>query len=240
MAVRDVTALRGGLIVSCQAEPGEPLDTPAVMAAFAAAVVQAGAVAIRARGGAQIRAIKAAVGVPVIGLTKRSLPPSPVYITPTWEDVAACIAAGADIIALDATDRVRPDGLSLAEIVRRARASTDALLMADVARVREGGAAAELGFDLVSTTLAGYTETAPPTTGPDLDLISDLAARIDVPVVAEGRITTPAEAIVCLERGAWAVCVGKAITDPSFIARLFTQALRQQVHSGMAQESRHG
>lgn len=240
MAIRDLAALRGGLIVSCQAEPGGPLDTPAAMVAFAVAVVQAGAVAIRACGAAQIRAIKAAVDVPVIGLTKRSVTSSPVYITPTWEDVAACIVAGADMIALDATDRVRPDGLSLATIVRRARASTDALLMADVAQGQEGMAAAPLGFDLVSTALAGYTAAAPPTAGPDLDLIAELTARIDVPVVAEGRITTPAEAVACLERGAWAVCVGKAITDPCFITGLFTQALRHQVRTVMGEESRHG
>ncbi len=240
MAIRDVTALRGGLIVSCQAEPGGPLDAPATMAALAVAVVHAGAVAIRARGAAHVRAIKAVVDAPVIGLTKRHLPPSPVYITPTWEDVEACIAVGADIIAIDATDRVRPSTVSLAEIVRRARLSTDALLMADVAHLHEGEAAAQLGFDLVSTTLAGYTETSPPSAGPDLGLISALVRRIDVPVVAEGRITTPAHAVDALRRGAWAVCVGKAITDPGFIAGLFTQALRQPESPAVEQETRHG
>jgi N-acylglucosamine-6-phosphate 2-epimerase len=210
------------------------------MAAFAASVVQAGAVAIRARGAAHVRAIKAAVDAPVIGLTKRHLPPSPVYITPTWEDVEDCIAAGADIIALDATDRVRPSPLSLAEIVRRARVSTDALLMADVAHPHEGEAAAGLGFDLVSTTLAGYTETSRPTAGPDLDLISTLVQRLTVPVVAEGRITTPAHAVAALQRGAWAVCVGKAITDPCFIAGLFTQALRSPRDAAVEGGARHG
>ena len=162
MPIGDVVTMRGGLIVSCQAGPGNSLDTSTAVAAMAASVVAAGTVGIRARGAADIRAMTATVGVPVMGLTKRHIRSSPIYSTPTWEDVHACIAAGADIIALDATERARPDGLPRTGIMCLARACTDALLMADVAQLHEGEAAAALSFDFVSTMLAGYPETSPP------------------------------------------------------------------------------
>lgn len=221
-----IRALRQGLIASCQADGDELLQSPTFMAAMAASAVRGGAVAIRACGAQDIRAIKAAVAVPIIGLTKRHYPPSPVYITPTWDDVSVCLEAGADIVAIDATDRPRPDGLSLATVVRRVRATSDALLMADVASLHEGQVAATLGFDLISTTLAGYTEAFATTEEPDMALVAALAASVAVPIVAEGRISTPAQAAEALRRGAWAVCVGKAITAPHFIAQLFVQALR--------------
>lgn len=234
-----VCALKGGLIVSCQADDDDPLCRADVMAAMAMAAVRGGAVAIRARGADHIRAIKAAVSVPVIGLTKQYVAHSPVYITPTWGDVAACLDAGADVVAIDATDRPRPDGLPLAAIVRQARQESGALLMADIAHLHEGETAQELGFDLVSTTLAGYTEESlsmdgserdssedgSELGGPDLALVAALADRLTIPIVAEGRITTPAHAAEALRRGAWAVCVGKAITAPQFVTELFVQAL---------------
>ncbi len=228
MASRDaiVQTLRHGLIASCQADEGASLRDPAIMAAIATAAVQGGAVAVRARGKHDIRAIAAVVTAPIIGLTKRHYPASPVYITPTWDDIVACLDAGADIVAVDATDRPRPDGLALPELVRRVRATSDALLMADIASLPDGEAAAALGFDLISTTLAGYTACEPPSSCPDLDLVAALVARVRVPIIAEGRITTPAQAAEALRRGAWAVCVGKAITAPQFITGRFVQALR--------------
>jgi len=228
MTARDTIprALRHGLIASCQADDGEPMRDPAIMAALAASAVLGGAVAIRARGVQDIRAVASAVTVPIIGLTKRHFPDSPVYITPTWDDVVACLDAGARIVAIDATARPRPDSLDLTEIVRRVRETSDAFLMADIASLPEGEAAAALGFDFISTTLAGYTAGKPPSVHPDLDLVAALAERVTVPIIAEGRITTPAQAAEALRRGAWAVCVGKAITAPRFISSLFVQALR--------------
>lgn len=226
--MRDRTAtlrrLRHGIIVSCQADEGDPLCRPDIMVAMAAAAVRGGAAAIRVRSPDHILATRELVTVPIIGLTKRAFPRSPVYITPTWEDVKACLAAGADIVALDATDRRRPDGLTLNEIVRRARATSNALLMADVSTMPEGERAASLGLDLISTTLAGYTAGSPPTPGPDLDLVDALAGQLSVPIVAEGRFTTPEQVEEALARGAWAVCIGKAITDPGFITARFVEA----------------
>lgn len=218
-------ALRHGLIVSCQADPADPLGDPAILAALAASAERGGAVAIRARGVEAIRTVTAAVRVPIVGLTKDHHPGSPVYITPTREAVVACIATGAPIVALDATARHRPDGVPLAEIVRFVRATSDVLLMADIATLAEGEAAAALGFDLIATTLSGYTTEDPPSPEPDLGLVAALAARLDTPIVAEGRITTPAQAAEALRCGAWAVCVGKAIAEPRFIAERFVQAL---------------
>lgn len=201
------------------------LGRPDITAGMADAAVRGGAVGVRVRGIDDIHAVRAAVPVPVIGLTKRQFSHSLVYITPTWDDVAACIAAGADIVALDATDRPRPDGLTVREIVRRVRTTSDVLLMADVAQLSEGEQATALGFDLVSTTLAGYTAASFPMVGPDFALLSALTRRVDVPVVAEGRITTPEQARDALQRGAWAVCVGKAITAPEFITGKFIRVL---------------
>ena len=219
-------SLRGRLIVSCQAEEGTPLNRPQTAAALAQAAVSGGAAGVRVRGTDAIRATKGAVSVPVVGLTKRYFAHSPVYITPTWDDLAACIAAGADIVALDATDRPRPDGLCLAEVVSRARATANVLLMADVSQLHEAEHAAALGVDLVSTTLAGYTGATSSTSGPDFHLLSALVEHVGLPVVAEGRITTPEQAAEALRLGAWAVCVGKAITAPQFITGRFVEAMQ--------------
>lgn len=221
-----LSAIRGGLIVSCQADPGDPLDEPAMMAAMAKAAAAGGAAAIRAEGPANIRAIKAAVELPVIGLRKRRYPDSRVYITPTLEDALEVAHAGADVIALDATARVRPRGQPLSHIVAELKAR-GAVLMADVSSLEEGLAAAALGFDIVGTTLSGYTnETAAPDL-PDLELVAALRERLpaDIPVIAEGRIWSPEQAVHALACGAFAVVVGTAITRPAAITRRIAQAL---------------
>ncbi|MCR4438107.1 MAG: putative N-acetylmannosamine-6-phosphate 2-epimerase [bacterium] len=221
-----LAAIRGGLIVSCQADPGDPLEDTAMMAAMARAAAAGGAVAIRAEGAANIRAIKAAVALPVIGLRKRHYPESPVYITPTLEDALEVVAAGADVVALDATSRSRPGGQALSSLVEELK-RRGVLVMADVSSLEEGLAAAALGCDLVGTTLSGYTGAAPPPDLPDLELVAALRARFgaDVPVIAEGRIWTPEQAVEALNCGASAVVVGTAITRPAALTRRIAQAL---------------
>lgn len=218
-------ALRGGLIVSCQPDAhdrvGDPMNLPVIMAAMARAAVLGGAVAIRADGVEDVAAIRAAVSVPIIGIYKVDVPGCPVRITPTVELALEIAQAGADLIALDATNRLRPNGLSAAEILARVRAQTGKPVLADVSTFEEGVQAAEFGADAVLPTLAGYTEYRPPFSGPDLALIEKLAREVSVPVIAEGRITTPEEAARALELGAWAVCVGSAITRPRFITERF-------------------
>jgi putative N-acetylmannosamine-6-phosphate epimerase len=216
--------LRGGLVVSCQAPPGDPLHGPAFMAAMARAAVLGGAAGIRANGLADVAAVRRAVDVPVIGLWKDGS--EGVYITPTLRHALAVARAGADVVAVDATGRPRPDGSTVAEVVAALGRAAGCLVMADVATLDEGVAAASAGADLVATTLSGYTPDSPSRTGPDLELVAALAARVDVPVVAEGRVGTPEQARAALDAGAFAVVVGSAITRPAHVTARFAAALR--------------
>ncbi|MGC9529330.1 MAG: N-acetylmannosamine-6-phosphate 2-epimerase [Candidatus Bipolaricaulaceae bacterium] len=220
--------LRGGLIVSCQAAGDSPFHGPQFMAAMAQAAAAGGAVAIRADGPADVQAIKGACPLPVIGIYKRRDLSPDVYITPDLASAEAVIRAGADIVALDGTGRARPGGMSLGELIATIRRHHPALVMADVATAEEGRAAAALGADLVATTLSGYTaSTRHRNQGPDLSLVSELSAALSVPVVAEGRISTPELACQALQAGAHAVVVGTAITNPTAVTRLFVAALQE-------------
>ena len=215
---------RGGLIVSCQARPDNPLHGPAFMAAMAQAATQGGAVAIRANGPADIAAIGAVTPLPVIGILKRFAEGDAVQITPDIAAAEAVIAAGAAIVAFDCTDRPRP-GEGWRAVMAHVHAAGRAAF-ADVATLDEGLAAAEAGADYVATTLSGYTAaTRGSGPGPDLALVSALAARLAVPVIAEGRIVTPADARAALDAGAHAVVVGTMITNPREITRAFAVAL---------------
>lgn len=211
--------LRGGLIVSCQALPGEPLHGGDTMAKMALAAWRGGAVGVRANGPADIRAIRARVPLPLIGLYKDG--EEGVYITPTTSHAHAVVTAGADIVALDGTQRPRPSGETLEEMIGRVHAELDKPVLADVSTLEEGVAAERAGADMVSSTLSGYTPDSPRIEGPDLGLVRALASRLSVPVLAEGRIRTPAEAAHALRTGALAVVVGGAITRPQEITARF-------------------
>lgn len=214
---------RSGLIVSCQADPGSPFREPGLIAAFARAAELGGARAVRVQGLEDLRAVRAAVRLPVVGLVKRPVEGSPVYITPAPDDVRALAAAGASVVAFDATRRARPH--AVAELVAAAR-EAGALAMADCATLADAEAAVEAGADILSTTLSGYTDDSPRLAGPDLELVR-LASRLPVPVVAEGRISSPAEAAEALRRGAFAVVVGTAITRPDVTTGWYARALAE-------------
>jgi N-acylglucosamine-6-phosphate 2-epimerase len=223
-----LAALRGGLVVSCQALPNEPLFGSAIMARLAIAAREGGAVGIRANTPQDVRAIREAVpDLPLIGLWKVVLPGwEDVYITPRVEDAVAVADAGADIIALDATLRPHPEG-NAADLIRAVKEHTGKLVMADIDNEASAIAAADAGADVISTTLSGYTADSPNLPGPDLDLVRRLAAlRLPVPFVAEGRIHSPEDARAALDAGAFAVVVGGAITRPQQIARRFAEALK--------------
>lgn len=220
-----LNALRGGLIVSCQARPGMPLHGADHMAAMARAALLGGAAGLRACGVEDIRAEKEATGLPVIGLEKIDTEGFDIYITPTLESMRRVADAGADIVATDATDRPRPDGYALPELLAAFRAVSSTPVMADIATLDEGLDAAEMGFDVISTTMSGYTPQSPRQPGPDFELLAELARRVSTPVIAEGRIWTPDEASRALDLGAWAVVVGSAITRPEEITRRFARAL---------------
>ena len=222
--------MRGGLIVSCQPESegreSDPMNSPLIMAALARAAVLGGAVAIRADSPADIAAVRAAVSVPIIGLFKRDMPGFTVRITPTLADAERVADAGADAIALDATARPRPGGRMAADLIRAVKKATGRLVFADVATLDEGVRAAEAGADAVLPTLAAPAAGNDGGDEPDFELLAAMVRGVRVPVVAEGHIATPAQAARALESGAWAVCVGSAITRPRRIAETFTRALR--------------
>ena len=221
--------LQAGLIVSCQALPDEPLFGANHMAAMARAAVSAGAVAIRTNGPADIAAIRLAVEVPILGLFKVDLPGFDVRITPTLEHAVQVAAAGADLIAIDATLRPHP-GSSLDELIEQIHHKTGLPILADVSTLAEGLAAAACGAEFVSTTLSGYTANSPTQSGPDFALLEQLVAALKsqgVPVIAEGRIATPKQAAQALTLGAHAVVVGSAITRPQWIAARFVDALKK-------------
>jgi N-acylglucosamine-6-phosphate 2-epimerase len=211
--------MRRGLVVSVQAPPGSPLARPETMSAIARAAELGGAVGIRAEGPADIRAIRDAVGVPVIGLVKRDVPGSPVRITPSLDDARAVAGAGADVVAVDATLRARPDGMTTHDFVTALAAELEAPLLADVDSLDAGVAARASGADAVATTLAGYTGDGPTPDRPDLALVGQLVEALDCPVLAEGRYSTAEDVRAALAAGAFAVVVGAAITDPAELTR---------------------
>lgn len=220
-----IKSLKASLIVSVQAYPGEPLRTPETMAQMSRACELGGAAAIRCQGISDIAAIKGRVEVPVIGLWKDGH--EGVYITPTLRHARACVAAGADIVAVDATDRHRPDGKLLEDTVRPLQ-EEGVLLMADCMTIEDIRHAYELGFDLVSTTLS-HNKPAIETSlneGPDLPLLRQAVEEFpDLPIICEGHVHTSQDARAALDAGAWAVVVGTAITHPTSVTSWFKAAL---------------
>jgi N-acylglucosamine-6-phosphate 2-epimerase len=221
--------LSGGLIVSVQPDAYradlDPMNDTTVMVAMAQSVLLGGAAGIRANSPAHVSAIRAVTDKPLIGLYKFDIEGFAVRITPTLAHVLAMAEAGADIIALDATARPRPEGLDATAFIRAAKAQTGCMVMADISTLEEGIAAAQAGADFIATTLSGYTEYTQGAPKPDYALVEALAKAVHVPVVAEGRIETPAEAARMLACGAFAVTVGSAITRPRSIAERFSRAL---------------
>jgi N-acylglucosamine-6-phosphate 2-epimerase len=219
-----LAGIRDGLVVSCQAPPGSPLRAPEHMVAMARAAALGGAVGIRAEGAADIAAIKRAVDLPLIGLRKIAVEGSDVYITSTMESAREVVAAGADALALDATLRARPDGVSASDFIRRVRDELAIPILADVDTLEAGVNAAQAGADAVATSLAGYTGGSEPPTEPDVDLVAALVAELDCPVVAEGRYATREHVAAAFAAGAFAVVVGAAITDPVVLTRRLAAA----------------
>ena len=227
--------MRGTVIVSCQATPGEPLYDAerSVMPLMARAARQAGAKMIRTSSARDIAGIKEETGLPVIGLIKRDYPGYMGRITMTMREVDECMEAGADIVSIDCTDCPRGDGLTPAAFLRQVRSKyPHIIIMADCATLPEAQAAYAAGADLVGTTMNGYTpQTAQAGPGPNFELVEQMAAVLPCPVIAEGRIHTPEEARKMLRRGAWAVVVGGAITRPLEIAGQFMRAVEEERHA---------
>jgi N-acylglucosamine-6-phosphate 2-epimerase len=214
--------LRGGLVVSCQPVDDGPLDHDEVVARLAEAALAGGARALRIEGAARLAHVRRRLpDALLIGIVKRDLEGSAVRITPLLADVQALADAGADVIAVDATERPRP--VSVAALLQAIRDS-GCIAMADCAVLAEGDAAAALGFDIIGTTMSGYTGGSVPTE-PDWELLAQLSARYPR-VMAEGRVHTPAQVAKAFSLGAWAVTVGTAITRTELLTRSFAEVCR--------------
>lgn len=217
--------LSGGLVVSCQARPGNPLHGPETMALMARAAEVGGARALRVNGPADIRAVRNVTSLPVLGINKVEYVDSPVMITPTVKDAIAILDAGAPLVALDGTNRLRPNGEQLRDIIDVIH-DRGAIAFADLATRDDLPGAIEAGADAVGTTLSGYThESATDSDEPDLDLLAWLVKYSPVPVFAEGRYWTPEQAAGALRIGASLVVVGTAITNPMAITSRFVSIM---------------
>ncbi|MBO0469461.1 N-acetylmannosamine-6-phosphate 2-epimerase [Enterococcus sp. DIV0242_7C1] len=216
-------ALKGKLIVSCQALENEPLHSSFIMGRMALAAEEGGAKGIRANSVTDINEIKKQTELPVIGIIKRDYDDSEVYITPTMKEVEELLTTSAEIIALDATKQTRPDNEKASDLVERIHRS-GRLAMADISTLSEALQAEKDGFDLVSTTLAGYTSYSRKTDTPDFDLLKEIVQQVDVPVIMEGHTDAPEQVTKALELGAFSVVVGSIITRPQLITKRYVEA----------------
>lgn len=222
--------LKGKLIVSCQALPAEPLHSSFIMGRMALAAKMGGAAGIRANTAEDIREVQQQVDLPIIGIAKRDYDDSRVYITPTEQEVEELIAAGPEIIAMDATGTARPGGKSLDTFFREMKAKYPSQLwMADCSTVEEALHADELGFDFIGTTLVGYTEQSENDRieENDFEILRKILAGVKHKVIAEGNINTPEKARRVIELGAYSVVVGSIITRPQLITKSFTEELKK-------------
>ena len=221
--------LRGELIVSCQALPGEPLyrEEGGVMCLMAQAAKNAGVKAIRAQGIVDIKQIKEQTNLPVIGIIKKSYPGYSTYITATMDEVDKLVEVGSDIIALDCTNRERGDGKTPSEFVKEIKEKyPNIVLMADISNLEEAIEAEKAGVDFVGTTMNGYTPYTTVSKKFDPSLVKEIVKNVKIPVIAEGKIHEPKEAKAALEAGAHCMVVGGAITRPQEITSRFLAELK--------------
>lgn len=218
--------IKGTVVVSVQAMPNEPLYLEQCMIGMMKSVVNGGAGALRLAGARDVKNAKKLFNLPIIGLTKPNIIPKNykelVYITPNIKDVIELVEAGADVIATDATQRKRPNNEKLQDLIKYIHINKR-LAMADISTLEEGLNAKELGADIISTTLAGYTlESAnSPANEPDFELLKQLVEQTQLPVVLEGRIWEPEQVNKAFELGAHCVVIGSAITRPQLITKRF-------------------
>lgn len=228
MKEKTVDSLKGKLIVSCQALPHEPLHSSFIMGRMALAAKEGGACGIRANTKEDIGEIQKMTGLPVIGIVKRDYEDSKVYITPTMKEVDELMEVKPEIIALDATGRLRPKGVTLGDFFRQIKEKyPDQLWMADCSTVEEAIHADALGFDFIGTTMVGYTDQSRDhrIEADDFKILREIIGKVEHKVIAEGNIDTPQKVKRVIELGAYSVVVGSAITRPQLITKAFSEVL---------------
>lgn len=223
-----IEKLKGGMIVSCQSEGEDPFNAdPYYMGLFAKAAEMGGAVGIRTQGIEKLKAVKQSVKLPVIGLLKSQFPDGTVRITGSYKEVEMLIAAGSDIVAIDGTSRER-EGLDGPSFIKAVKQKYGCLVLADIATCAEAEACEMAGADAISTTLNGYTpDTFSKVEGPNLYVLEEILKTVKIPVFAEGRYNTPADAQAAMEMGAYGVISGTALTRPRVITKWFVDAVNK-------------
>ena len=226
-----IQSLKGNLIVSCQALADEPLHSSFIMGRMAKAAKQGGASGIRANTPDDIKEIQNQVDLPIIGIIKKDHDDSKVYITPTMDEIDQLVATGVEIIALDATEDLRPNGKNIDDFYKEIKEKyPDQLLMADCSTIAEAIHADELGFDFVGTTLVGYTDQSKghKIEANDFEILREIIKNVKAMVIAEGNINTPEKAKRVIELGAYSVVVGSIITRPQVITKNFVDKLAEK------------
>ena len=226
-----IQSLKGNLIVSCQALPDEPLHSSFIMGRMAQAAKQGGASGIRANTPDDIKEIQNQVDLPIIGIIKKDYDDSKVYITPTMDEIDQLVATGVEIIALDATEDLRPNGKNIDDFYKEIKEKyPDQLLMADCSTIAEAIHADELGFDFIGTTLVGYTNQSKghKIEANDFEILREIIKNVKAMVIAEGNINTPEKAKRVIELGAYSVVVGSIITRPQVITKNFVDKLAEK------------
>ena len=221
-------ALKGQLIVSCQALPQEPLHSSCIMGRMARAAQEGGAAGIRANTKEDIKEIQEVTGLPIIGIVKRDYPDSAVYITPTMKEIEELMEVKPEIVAIDATGALRPGNVALADFFHQIKEKyPEQKLMADCSTIEEALFADELGFDFIGTTMVGYT---PQSKGlkieeNDFEILRTILKKVKHPVIAEGNVNSPEKAKRVIELGSYAVVVGSSITRPQLITKGYAEAV---------------
>jgi putative N-acetylmannosamine-6-phosphate epimerase/GNAT superfamily N-acetyltransferase len=221
--------LESGLIVSCQAPADSTLNQPAIIAAIAESVVAQNAVAVRIDTPERVTAVRERISAPILGIWKQPISGSEIYITPTFAHACALATAGADLIAIDATLRDRPEPLET--FIQKIHQELDTPVVADIDSLESAIAAAEAGADILATTLYGFTAATKGATSPGFDLLTQITEKLNLPVFCEGRVSSPELARQAIDLGAHAVVVGTAITGIEAQTQAFNTAIRRKIPS---------
>jgi N-acylglucosamine-6-phosphate 2-epimerase len=214
---------RCDIVVSSQAIAGSPLVDPEALTRIGLDAIAGGASALRLAGADTVAFASTRVDVPIIGLIKTNRVGYEPRITATSEEIQQLMEAGAQIIAIDATHRKRPEPL---ERLFQIAVSNSLEVFADIATLEEAQRSMDLGATYIATTMSGYTDARAITEGPDFELLEGVIA-LGAKAVLEGRVSTSAHIQQALDLGAHSVVIGRAITSPQSILRGILEGVKR-------------